>query len=148
VGKVERLLEERKALKRQVDDLKQKLIAGGSDGSGPQARDVHGVPVLATEIVGVDASDLRGHSDLLLEKLGRGVVVLATRSNGKATLLVKVSKDLTDRIRAGDVVRELAQVVGGKGGGRPDMAQAGGKQPENIPAALEKVYEMVDAALS
>ena len=148
VGKVKRLLEERKALRREVDDLKQQMIAGGGDGSGPQARDVHGVPVLATEIVGVNASDLRGHSDLLLEKLGRGVVVLATRSDGKATLLVKISKDLTDRIRAGDVVRELAQLVGGKGGGRPDMAQAGGKQPENIPAALEKAYEMVSAALS
>ncbi len=148
VSKVERLLEERKTLRRQVDDLKQQMVAGGSDGSGPQARDVHGVPVLATEIVGVDAKDLRGHSDLLLEKLGRGVVVLATRSDGKATLLVKISKDLTDRIRAGDVVRELAQLVGGKGGGRPDMAQAGGKRPENIPAALEKAYEMVGDALS
>jgi len=148
ISKVERLLEERKALKRQVDDLKQQMVAGGSDGGGPQAREIHGVPVLATEIVGVDPKDLRGHSDLLLEKLGSGVVVLATRSDGKATLLVKISKDLTDRIRAGDVVRELAQVVGGKGGGRPDMAQAGGKQPENIPAALEKAYEMVGAALS
>ena len=104
--------------------------------------------MLATELEGVDARELRSHSDLLLDKLGSGVVVLAARSEGKATLLVKISKDLTDRIRAGDVVRELAQMVGGNGGGRPDMAQAGGKQPENIPAALEKAYEMVGAALS
>ena len=146
--KIERLMEDRKALKRQVDGLKQKLLTGGSSGVDPQARDVLGVQVLATELEGVDAQELRGHSDTLLEKLGSGVVVLATRNKGKATLLVKISKDLTDRIRAGDVVRELAEVVGGRGGGRPDMAQAGGKEPENIPAALEKAYEMVGAALS
>jgi alanyl-tRNA synthetase len=148
VTKVERLLEDRKVLRRQVEDLKQKLISGGSDGDGPQPRDVQGVPVLAAEIEGVDSHQLRAHSDLLLEKLGSGVVVLAARSEGKATLLVKISKELTDRLRAGDLVRELAQVVGGKGGGRPDMAQAGGKLPENIPAALEKAYEMVGDALS
>jgi len=148
VTKVERLIEERKVLRRQVEGLKQKLISGGSDGGGVQPRDVQGVSVLATEVEGVDSHQLRAHSDLLLEKLGSGVVVLAARGGGKATLLVKISKDLTDRIRAGDVVKELAQVVGGKGGGRPDMAQAGGKLPENIPAALEKAYEMVGDALS
>ncbi len=148
VPKVERLLEERKSLRRQVEELKQTLLTGGSSGDGVQAREVSGVQVVATELEGVDARELRGHSDVLLEKLGSGVVVLAARSGGKATLLVKISKDLTDRIRAGDVVRELAPMVGGNGGGRADMAQAGGKQPENIPAALERAYEMVDAALS
>jgi len=148
VSKIGRLLEERKALRRQVEDLKQKLLSGGPSGEGPQARNIQGVQVLAAELEGVDARELRSHSDMLLEKLGSGVVVLAARSGGKASLLVKISKDLTDRIRAGDVVRELAQVVGGKGGGRPDMAQAGGKQPENIPEALEKAYKMVGDALS
>ena len=148
LDKTERLIEDRKGLKRQVDNLKQKLLAGTAGGVGPQPRDVHGVPVLAAEIEGVDAHQLRSHSDLLLEKLGTGVVVLAARNGDKATLLVKISKDLTDRIRAGDMVRELAQIVGGKGGGRPDMAQAGGREPENIPAALERAYEMVGDALS
>jgi alanyl-tRNA synthetase len=148
VTRVERLLDERKGLRRQVTELKQKLLTGGAADGGPQPRNIAGVRVLATELHGVDARELRSHSDLLLDKLGSGVVVLAARKDGKATILVKISKDLTDRIRAGDVISELAPLVGGKGGGRPDMAQAGGRQPENIPAALEKAYEMVDAALS
>ncbi|MBJ95178.1 MAG: alanine--tRNA ligase [Rickettsiales bacterium] len=147
-ARVERLLGERKALQRQVEELKQKLISGGNSGKSPEAREIAGVPVLALELEDVEAKELRGHSDLMLEKLGRGVVVLAARNKGKATLLVKISSDLTDRIRAGDLVRELAGVVGGKGGGRADMAQAGGKHPERIPEALEKAYEMVGAAFS
>ena len=147
--KVARLLDDRRALQRQVEDLKQKLVTGGV-GGGPETREILGVRMIAGVLEGVSGKELRGHGDALLDKLGTGVVVLgaADEEKGKASLLVKVSKDLTGRVRAGDVVRELAAEVGGTGGGRPDMAQAGGRLPENLPAAIEKAWTLVERALS
>ena len=148
VAKVDRLLDDNKAMRREIEQLKQKLVSGGAAGSGPQARDVAGVQVLATEIDGASGKELRGHADVLLDKLGSGVVVLGARGDGKASLLVKVSKDLTGKLSAGDLVRELATLVGGRGGGRPDMAQAGGKDPAGLPAAIERSYALIEAAVS
>ncbi len=146
--KIARLLEDRRALSRQVEDLKQKLVTGGV-GGGPETRTIHGVQVIAAVLDGVDGKELRGHGDALLDKLGSGVVVLgaADHDKGKASLLVKVSRDLTDRVRAGDLVAALAVDVGGKGGGRPDMAQAGGRLPENLAGAIEKAWALVEQAL-
>ena len=148
VDKVARLLEDRKALQREVEELKQKLVVAGSGAGGPQAREVAGVQVLATVLEGASGKELRGHGDALLETLGSGVVVLGAAEAGKASLLVKVSRDLSDRISAGDLVRELAPLVGGRGGGRAEMAQAGGKDPAGLPSALERAYELVAAALA
>ncbi len=147
--KVAKLMDERKALQRQVEELKQKLVTGGVSG-GPETREIAGVRMIATLLDGVGGKELRGHGDALLDKLGSGIVVLGATDNekGKASLLVKVSKDLTDRLRAGDLVRELAAEVGGKGGGRPDMAQAGGRLPENLPIAIEKAWTLVERTLS
>ena len=146
--KVGKLLDERRLLQRRVDELKQKLVTGGV-GGGPQIREIAGVRMIATVLHGVAGNELRGHGDALLEKLGSGVVVLgaADPAKGKASLLVKVSKDLTGRLRAGDLVRELALEVGGKGGGRPDMAQAGGRLPENLPAAIARAWTLVEETL-
>ena len=96
----------------------------------------------------MSGKELRGHADLLLDKLGSGVVVLGARGGGKASLLVKVSKDLTGRLSAGDLVKELAPIVGGRGGGRPEMAQAGGKDPGALPDAIERSYALVESAIS
>jgi len=148
VERIQRLLEDRKTLKREVQDLRQKLVAGGGASGGPEPRDIAGVRVLATEVEGADARELRQHGDSLLDRLGSGIVVLGSREGGKATLIVKVSKDLCDRVPAGKLVGQLAELVGGRGGGRPDMAQAGGKNPEGLASALEKSYELVGAALS
>jgi alanyl-tRNA synthetase len=147
VTKVERLLEERRSLQRTIEDLKQKLVSGGA-GGGPEVREIAGVKMIASVLEGVTGKELRGHGDALLDKLGSGVVVLGAADSGKASLLVKVSKDLTDRVRAGDLVRTLAAEVGGKGGGRPDMAQAGGREPSKLPSAVEKAWTLVEAALS
>ena len=105
-------------------------------------REIAGVRMIATVLDGVGGKELRGHGDALLDKLGSGVVVLgaADTAKGKASLLVKVSRDLTGRLKAGDLVRVLAEEVGGKGGGRPDMAQAGGRLPEKLPSAIEKAW--------
>ncbi len=146
--KLERLLSEHKAMRREIEQLKQRLVAGGGAGTGPTARDVAGVKVLATEVEGATGKELRGHADVLLDQLGSGIVVLGSASGGKASLLVKVSKDLTARVSAGDLVKELAPIVGGRGGGRPDMAQAGGREPAQLGAAIERSYELVGAALA
>ncbi len=146
MAKVERLLDDRRALQRQVDELKQKLVTGGV-GGGPEMREIAGVKVIASVLQGVTGKELRGHGDALLERLGSGVVVLGAAEDGKASLLVKVSRDLVGRVRAGDLVRTLAEEVGGKGGGRPDMAQAGGREPENLPAAIEKAWGLVESSL-
>ncbi|MEE2830152.1 MAG: alanine--tRNA ligase [Myxococcota bacterium] len=147
VDKITRMLEEQKALRREIDELKKKLVSGGADG-GPQARQVAGVPVLATVIDGASGKELRGHGDVLLDKIGEGVVVLGARDGNKASLLVKVSASLTDRLHAGNLVSELAPIVDGRGGGRPDMAQAGGKKPEGLTDAMDKAYELIGSALA
>ena len=106
--------------------------------------DVGGVKVLAARLDGADPKALRDTLDQLKDKLGSAVVVLATEADGKVSLVAGVTKDLTDRLKAGDLIREVAAKVGGKGGGRPDMAQAGGTDPAGLPAALELVEGWVD----
>ncbi len=146
--RIEKLMEERKALQRQVEELRQQVLLGGSDGSRSQVQEVNGVRVLAQEMEGVDAKGLKSLGDQLLERLGRGVVILGLREGDKATLVVKVSADLTDRIHAGHLVNALAALVGGKGGGRPDMAQAGGQSPQGLAAALAYGPKWVGEALA
>ena len=104
-----------------------------------------GIPLLATEVEGQDPASLRLVMDQLREKLPSGVIVLGSSSDGKASLCVSVSKDLTASLKAGDVVKELAPVVGGGGGGRPDMAMAGGKHPEKVAEAIARATEVVRA---
>jgi alanyl-tRNA synthetase len=120
-----------------------------ADGLGvdAQVRTVHGVQVHAQRADGLDASGMRALADRLREKLRSGVIALGAVNDGKVSLLVVVTKDLTSRLKAGDLIREMAAEVGGTGGGRPEMAQAGGKHPERLGAALEKVFRLVEQAL-
>ncbi len=139
--RVERVVAERKELQRQVDELKAKLASGGGQADlSPQ--DVDGVAVIAAEVE-ADAKVMRDQADKLLDSLGSGVVVLGSRDERSARLVVKVSKDLAGTIHAGKLVGQLAADVGGKGGGRPDMAQAGGKSPEGLPTAIDRVAELI-----
>jgi alanyl-tRNA synthetase len=147
VARLDKFIEDRKALRREVDALKQKLVAGSASG-GPQAEDIGGVAVLAVTLHGASGKELRGHADVLMDQLGEGIVLLGSSDGGKAGLLVKVSKSLTDRVRAGDLVREIAPIVGGRGGGRPDMAQAGGKSPDQLGAALDRAKVLIADALA
>jgi alanyl-tRNA synthetase len=108
---------------------------------------VDGIRIVTREVPPVPANELRDMADALRSKLGSGVVVLGTRSDEAVSIVAAVSKDLTPRVKAGELVKRLSAIVGGGGGGRPDFAQAGGKDPEKLPAALASVREAVRAQL-
>ncbi len=143
---VDKLLGDLRARAREVAELRRKLATGGGKHDLlSEARDVGGVRVLATRTDVADPKALREVGDALRDKLQSGVLVLAGVGDGKVSILTMVTKDLTGRFHAGKIAGVLAQMVGGKGGGRPDMAQAGGNDPTKVDEALEKVYELVGA---
>jgi alanyl-tRNA synthetase len=145
-ARVEKLLTANKALEREVERLKGALAELKAGSAGDAAvRSVKGVQVLAQQVVVDTPAALRDLADKFRDRLESGVVVLGAESDGKAMLIVVVTKDLTDRFHAGRIIKKVAAQVGGGGGGRPDMAQAGGSRPENLPQALESVYGMLEA---
>ena len=148
----ERLAGEAASLKKKIRDLERelsqarmKLVSGAAPSE--ESVDVDGVKVLFREVPPAPANELRSMADVLRSRLGSGIVVLGSRSEGKVSLVVAVTPDLTGRLPAGGVVAELAPRVGGGGGGRPDFAQAGGRQPENLSATLAAVPEVVRGLL-
>ena len=148
---VGRLQEELKKARREADELRLKLALGGgaSARDGTDAREVEGgVKVLAREASDLDASALRQLSDTLLAQLKSGVVILGRRSDGKASLIVRTSTDLSKRVPAGRVIKELAPIIGGRGGGKPDMAEGGGPEPQKLSEALEASYRIVERILT
>jgi len=147
---VQRLQADAKRLGREVDQLKMKLAlsGGGRPAEAAAPLEVQGIKVAAQRADGLEKGALRGLSDSLRDRLGSGVVVLASASDGKVTVVVSVSKDLTGRVQAGKIVRELAPIVGGGGGGRPDCAEAGGKQPENIDQMLAAAEGIIATLLA
>jgi alanyl-tRNA synthetase len=145
--KVQQLLDRNKQLEKDLAATKQKLASGGAQDLTSQVKEIKGVKVLAAVIDGMGAADLRTLMDQLKNKIGSGVVVLGASADGKASLIAGVTAELTTRVKAGELVNFVAQQVGGKGGGRPDMAQAGGTQPENLDKALASVYDWVEARL-
>ncbi len=138
-------------LGREVDALKMKLALGGSaastSGSGDEAQLVEGVKLVTRRVAGLEKAALRSLSDTLRDRLGTGVVVLASDNDGKVSLVVAVSKELTDRVKAGNLVKALAPIVGGSGGGRPDFAEAGGKDASKIDDLLKSAPQALSAAL-
>jgi alanyl-tRNA synthetase len=145
--RVAALQDSNRALEKELARVKSKLASSQGDELVAQAADVKGVKVLAAVIDGADAKALRESLDKLKEKLKSAVVVLGTADGGKVSLIAGVTADLTARLKAGELVNHVAQQVGGKGGGRPDMAQAGGTNPEKLPQALASVRGWVDERL-
>ena len=139
VIKVEQLIGKNKQLEKEIATLKQKLAAQAGSDLLSQAIDINGVKALIAHLDGVESKALRGLVDELKNKMQSGIILLATANNGKVGLIAGVTKDLIAKVKAGELVNLVAQQVGGKGGGRPDMAQAGGSQPENIDSALATV---------
>ena len=147
---IQRLQADAKRLAREVESLKMKaaLGGGGSGGAVDDTQTVDGVKLIARRVTGLEKSALRGLSDTLRDRLGSGVVVLASENDGKVALVVSVSKDLTSRVKAGSLVKALAPIVGGGGGGRPDFAEAGGKDAAKIDQLLAAAAGVVKTALS
>jgi alanyl-tRNA synthetase len=136
-----------KRLARELDRARMKSASSTVSSANEKIRAVKGVKVLAHRVDNLDRSQMRTLVDQLRDKVGSGVVVLGSANDGKVALIAGVTKDLTPRIQAGKVIGQVAQKVGGKGGGRPDMAEAGGDRPEALDAALDEVYEIVGAML-
>jgi alanyl-tRNA synthetase len=141
--KVGKLLERNRRLEKEIEQLKAKMASAAGSDLASSAIDVNGTRVLAARLDGVDPKSLRDTLDQLKNKLGSAVILLAAVNGEKVNLIAGVTNDLTDRCRAGDLVKAAAERVGGKGGGRPDMAQAGGSDPAGVPKALELVPDWV-----
>jgi alanyl-tRNA synthetase len=146
-ARVGQMLDHARALEKELARLKSKLAAAQGDDLVNQAVEVKGVKVLAAILEGADATALRETLDKLKDKLKSAGIVLASSGEGKVSLIAGVTADLTGKLKAGELVNFVAQQVGGKGGGRPDMAQAGGTEPAKLPAALASVKGWVDAKL-
>jgi alanyl-tRNA synthetase len=147
LDKLDAQLDRSKALEKEIAALKGKLAGAASGDLLSQAREIKGVKVLAVRVEGVSGNDLRDLQDQLKNKLGSGVVVLGTAEGDKVSLIAGVTADLTAKVKAGDLIKALAPMVGGKGGGRPDMAQGGGTDPKGLAAALESVFALVEGRL-
>lgn len=143
VDKVKKLLERQKELEREIQKLRGQFEQDQIPELLAKKQSVDGANVLVSQVDGVDAKQLRDLADQLKTKLGSGVIVLASAGESNVNLVASVSPDLTDRYHAGNIIKELARMVGGGGGGRPDFAQAGGKEPANIDAALKRAVALI-----
>jgi alanyl-tRNA synthetase len=156
VETIQRLQTDSKRLAREVEQLKMKVALGGGrsaskaadDVKGDESREVGGIKLITRRVEGLEKGALRGLSDSLRDRLGTGVVVLASEVDGRVALVVSVSKDLTGRVQAGRIVKELAPIVGGGGGGRPDFAEAGGKDASKIDELLARAPAVVESAIT
>ena len=148
---IERLQDEVKRTRKEIDDLKLKIATGAigeTSTNGDEARDVGGIKVLGKTVDGLDANGARQLSDTLLARLKSGVVVLGRRDDGKASLIVRVSDDLTSKVKAGNVIKEIVPIVGGKGGGRPDMAEGGGPETSKLDEAIDAAYKVIETFMT
>jgi alanyl-tRNA synthetase len=143
VEKVMQLIKQQKELEKQISIFQKQLANNQGDDLIGQAQEVNGVKLLSTVVKGVSGKDLRDIADKLKDKLGSAVVVLAAVSEDKVSLVAGVTKDLTDKYQAGKILNHVAQQVGGKGGGRPDMAQGGGTDPSSLGSALASVKDLI-----
>ncbi len=142
--KIDRMTEQLKKFEKEISQLRQKLHSGSAgEDYFKNVKEKEGAKVLGIKIEADNVDTLRTLSDQFIQKLGKGVLLLAAQTEGKVTLIVRVSKDLTSKYKAGDIVKTLAPIVGGSGGGRPDMAQAGGQDVSKIDEALARFYELI-----
>jgi alanyl-tRNA synthetase len=143
LDRLEKLLIRQRELQREIESLQGKLNVAASGDLLLQTVEVNGVNLLAVQVQVEDIKGLRDLSDTLKDRMGEGVIVLGADIGGKANLLVTVSKELRATIKAGDIIKQLAPIVGGSGGGKPELAQAGGSQPEKIGEALAEASRIL-----
>jgi alanyl-tRNA synthetase len=143
IGRVETLLKNLKTLEKEATQLKTKLAEVQAEESGEEVEKIGGISAIVRQVSIDKPAALRELADRFKDRIGSGVVVLGCETGGKALLIVVVTKDLAGRFHAGEMIKQIATVVGGGGGGRPDMAQAGGTQPQKLQQALEKAKELI-----
>jgi alanyl-tRNA synthetase len=148
VGRVEKLVSQVRGLEKELDQSKHKLQSTQAGDVISEAKDIGGVRVLVKRADNMDPKDLRNFGDKLRDKLGSGILALGSVKDGKVSLIVMVSKDLTTRFHAGRIIKDMAAILGGTGGGKPDLAQSGGKDPGKLDAALEALYAIVNRKFS
>ena len=141
--RIEKILYLQKSLEKEVDQLKVKVASLSAGETEVEIKTINGIKVLARKVLVDNPAALRDLADRLRDKIKSGIVVLGSLAGSKVLLITVVTKDLTDRFHAGNIINQVASIVGGSGGGRPDMAQAGGTKPEKLDEAIEKVYEVV-----
>ncbi|MBU0987460.1 MAG: alanine--tRNA ligase, partial [Proteobacteria bacterium] len=144
--RVEKILAYQKSVEKELEKLKVTIASKSAEDIESDIKSINGVNVLAKKVAVDQPAALRDLADRFKEKIKSGIIVLGSPAGPKALLIVIVTKDLTDRFHAGKIIKQVAEVVGGSGGGRPDMAQAGGTRPDKLDAALEKVYEVIKNA--
>jgi alanyl-tRNA synthetase len=147
-AQVDKLVEQVRRYERELEQLKLKVAQSDAAQAVEAAREVGGVKVLARRVNDLEANALRQLADVLSQKLKSGVIVLGQANNGKAALVARVTDDLTKRLNAGQIIREIAALVGGKGGGKADMATGGGSEPEKLDAALDASYDAIERMLA
>jgi alanyl-tRNA synthetase len=147
VEQVEKLMNQQRTMEKQLEILKEKVAQSQMGGIESQARTIKGTPVLSAQVDGLEKNQMRSLADSLRNKWKSGVIVLAAVEDGNIAIISAVTKDLSAKIHAGKLAASVGQAVGGKGGGRPDMAEAGGKDTASLAAALEQVYASVEAML-
>ncbi|MBI4684826.1 MAG: alanine--tRNA ligase [Nitrospirae bacterium] len=146
--KIEKLIAEIKETEKEIERLKSRAASESSASLINKARDINGIKVISYRIDGLEKKDLRVLADNLKEKLGSGVIVLASTRDGDAAILSMVTKDLTDKIKAGAILKDVAHIAGGRGGGKPEMAEGGTKEIDKLDKALEAVYDIIKKAVS
>lgn len=147
---IEKLQEELKRTRKEIDELKMKIATGavgGNSSNGNETKDVSGVKVIAKIVDGLDKGGMRHLSDTLMSKIKSGVVILARTEEDKVSFIVRVSEDLTNKVKAGEIVKNIAPIVGGRGGGKPDMAEGGGTDASKLKDALEASYGIIEQML-
>ena len=143
VERLQRLLDENRGKEREIETLKSRLFSEKSEDLVQDGREIEGISVVAKELEADTPKELREAVDRIKDKLGSGIVLLGAKAKGKVMLICAVTKDLTNRFNAGHIIREVSGIVGGKGGGRPDMAQGGGDKPEKLKEALEAIDRLI-----
>jgi alanyl-tRNA synthetase len=141
--RIDKLLKEQRQRDREIETLKSRLLSAQSEDLLSGVKEIKGARVLVREVQADSPKDLRDFADRFKEKLDSGIIVLGARKDDKAMLLCMVTKDLVNRFKAGEIISRLSEMLGGKGGGRPDMAQGGGSRPELLGQALESVGEII-----
>ncbi|HXX56690.1 MAG TPA: DHHA1 domain-containing protein, partial [Thermodesulfovibrionales bacterium] len=142
-ARIEKLLNDVKASERELESIKSKTAARDSSSILEQMRKVDGIPVLSQRVDGLEQKDLRVLADNIRDRMGSGVICVASSKNGQASILTMVTKDLTDRFHAGEILKQVSALAGGRGGGKAEMAQGGTNDMEKLDKALESVYDIV-----